>query len=296
MGSNSATPAYGRFPTSQVLTIGNDNILIDCGEGAQIRMSEYKVKRSRIKHVLISHLHGDHIYGLPGFLGSLSHHSRKDPVTVFGPIGIKEFLETVLRLSESRMGYELSIKELDPKGVEVVLDGPSYKISMFPVNHRIPTYGYLCEEKLKEKNIRKEVIKEYQLSIDEIIAIKNGGDLIRDDVQIANEELVHPQPEPRSYAFCADTTVEGWDSSHLNGINTIYFETTYLDELRAQAHERKHATAKEAGLFAKKHQVKQLIIGHYSSRYKDPYPLYEEAKKEHENTLMGYDGMMHRIL
>lgn len=141
-------PAYGRYPTSQVLSIGPELILIDCGEGAQLRMGEYKIKRNKITTVLISHLHGDHIYGLPGYIGSLAHLSRKEALHVYGPIGIREYLETVLRVSQSHVPFELVITEIDFPRATQIIDNPKWTVTAFPVNHRIPTYGYLIKEKV----------------------------------------------------------------------------------------------------------------------------------------------------
>lgn len=261
-----------------------------------MRMSQYKVKRNKIKYVVISHLHGDHVFGLPGFIGSLSHFSRKDPLKIFGPVGIKELVETNLRLSESHIGFEIEIVEIDIKVKTEIVSDRTFGISAFPVNHRISTYGYFFEEKLPDRNLKKESITEWGLTIDEIKRIKKGGDLIRDNRTIKNTELVHPMPEPRTYAYCADSRVGGWSHEHLQSVHTLYFESTYLDELKEQAYERGHATAKEAGIFARDLDVKHLIIGHYSSRYRDPLPLREEAAKEFANTIMGYDGLMHRLV
>lgn len=295
LGSNSATPAYGRYPTSQVLTIGNSSLLIDCGEGSQIRMGEYKVKRNQIKHVLISHLHGDHLYGLPGFIGSLAHTSRKLPLIIFGPVGIKEYLETVLRLSRSIISFDLEVHEIAVENPHQIIDAPGYTVQAFPVNHRIPTYGYLFKEKIKDFNIRKEAIKEYGLSIDEIKTVKATGQLTRDGKTLEGALLVLPRAPERSYAYCADSQVNGWDKSHLYGVNTLYFESTYLHELQRQAQERGHATAKEAGRLAMELGVKKLVIGHYSSRYRSIDALLQEAQQEFKSTVAGYDGLILQI-
>ena len=292
LGSNSATPAFGRFPTSQVLNISGDLILLDCGEGCQIRMSEYKVKRNNINFILISHLHGDHIYGLPGLIGSLAHLSRIKPLDVYGPLGLREYLATTLRVSQSHIPFDLKIHEINPAQVTQIVDQTEYEIFAFPVNHRITTYGYLIKEKPLSKKIKKEAIAAYNLSISEIKSIKLGEPLIRTGKRIENSQLVHESSPLISYAYCADTTKEGWDNSHLEGIHSLYMETTYLHELVDKAHDRKHATAKEAGQLAKELGVQNLIIGHYSSRYKDVKPLLLEAQSEFPNTFQGYDGFI----
>jgi len=295
LGCNSAMPSHGRWPTSQVLNLAEDLILIDAGEGCQIRMAQYKIKRNRISHVLISHLHGDHIYGLPGFIGSLAHLSRKQDLIIIGPHGIREYVETCLRLSGSYVPYELKIREISSDDSEFLVDMPAYTITSFPVSHRLPTYGYLIKEKVKERNIIKEKITELGLTREDILLVKAGEDLTINNKCYANSELTHPQPEARSYAYCADTTKEGWKMDHLKNVSLLYYESTYLHELVDLAHERKHTTAKEAGEIARELGVGQLIIGHYSSRYRDVTPLLDEAKKEFQKTVLAQDGFIINI-
>ena len=295
LGCNSAMPAHGRFPTSQVLDVAGELLLIDCGEGTQIRMTEYKVKRNQIRYVLISHLHGDHIYGLPGFLGSLSHLSRSTPLRIYGPTGIKEYIETCLRLSQSHISYEIEINEIEPGGVEPLFKTSKFSVQAFSVNHRIPTIGYLIRESPRPINIKKESISVYGLSIPEIKAIKAGEDLERGDKVISNADLTLPRKSARSYAYCADTQVDGWSKDHLRGVDLLYFETTYLDDMREQAHQRGHSTAYEAGNLAKELQVGKLLIGHYSSRYRTVEALIEQAKSTFPEVEGGYDGMILNI-
>lgn len=296
LGCNSAMPSHGRWPTSQVLNLAENLILIDAGEGCQVRMSQYKIKRNRISHVLISHLHGDHVYGLPGFIGSLAHLSRKQALHIIGPVGIKEYVETCLRLSGSYVPYEIEITEITSSSPEIVVDNKSYTITSFPVNHRLVTYGYLIKEKVNQRNIIKEKISELGLSREDILNVKAGSNVIINDNEYLNSELTHPQPDARSYAYCADTTKDGWEKGHLEKASLLYFETTYLHELVDLAHERMHSTAKEAGEIARELDVGKLIIGHYSSRYRDVNPLLEEAKSEFQMTELAQDGFIVNIL
>ena len=295
LGCNSAMPAHGRFPTSQILDVSGELLLIDCGEGTQIRMAQYKIKRNQIRYVLISHLHGDHIYGLPGFIGSLSHLSRSSLLRIYGPKGIKEYIETCLRLSQSHISYAIEITEIEPDEVVPLFKTSKFSVSAFPVNHRIPTIGYLIKESPRPINIRKDSITQYNMTVPEIKAIKAGEDLIRDGKTIPNINLTHPRKSSRSYGYCADTKVDGWSKKHLGGVDVLYFETTYLDELRDQAHQRGHSTAYEAGLLAKDLQVGKLVIGHYSSRYRSIDALVNEAKSVFSEVVGGYDGMILNI-
>lgn len=292
LGSNSAMPAFGRFPTSQIINVSNALLLIDCGEGSQIRMNEYKINRNKICCVLISHLHGDHIYGLPGFLGSLSHLSRKEGITIIGPSGIREYVETTLRLSQSHIDFEIDINEIEFEDKQLVFEQAAFEVFAFPVYHRIPTFGYHIIEKQKALNIKKEAIDKYALSIDEIKLAKKGAPIERNGQLIPNAELTFPRKASRDYAYCADTRYDERLKPHLAGVKNLYFETTYLHELVKQAHARGHSTAREAGLLAHELKVENLIIGHYSSRYRELDRLLVEAKSQFENTHLGYDGFM----
>lgn len=290
LGSNSALPAYGRYPTCQVLNVGHSSYMIDCGEGAQMRLTQYKIKRNKISHIFISHLHGDHLYGLPGVITSMNHSSRKLPLHLYGPKGLKKYIDVLIEIGEVHLNFELHIQEINK--AQTLLDNDLMQIEAFEVYHRIPTFGFLFKEKLGEKNILKEAISQYNLSIDEIINIKQGADLVRNNETVSNQILTKPAHKPRSYAYCADSKADDKLIQVIQGVDLLYFETTYLDDMKQQAFERGHATAKEAALLAKKARVGQLVTGHYSSRYKDVEPLYKEAKSIFENVIMGYDGAM----
>ncbi len=295
LGCNSAMPAHGRFPTSQVLNVSGELLLIDCGEGTQMRMSQYKIKRNQIRHVLISHLHGDHVYGLPGFLGSLSHLSRTAPIKVYGPPGLEEYINTCIRLSQSHIDYDIQIVEVTLTGVEQLFRTSKFTVDAFPVNHRIACMGFLIKETPRPINIRKDIIGEYQMSIAEIKSVKAGQDLVRGDKRIPNENLTLPRRRSRSYAYCADTQIAGWSKDHLHKIDLLYHEATYLDAMREQAQARGHTTALEAAELAKSLEVGKLVIGHYSSRYRSVDALVDEASSVFPNVIGGYDGMILNI-
>jgi len=295
LGSNSALPAYGRFPTSQVLNYNNDLILIDCGEGTQIRMSDYKVKRNNISKICISHHHGDHLYGLPGVITSMNHHSRTAPLLVIGPRGIKKYLDVVFEIGEVHLNFALEVIEIDHSGLAKVYEDDELIIEAFPVFHRIPTYGYKYTEKSQEINIRKEAISEYNLSIEEIKQLKLGHDIERETGNIKNELCTLAHEPPRTYTYCADSKVDDSLIPIIAGSDLLYFETTYLHDLQQQAQERGHATAREAATLAKAAKVKQLITGHYSSRYRNVQPILDEAKEVFDNVILGYDGVVVRL-
>ena len=291
LGANSAVPNNDRFPTCQCICHDSENILIDCGEGAQINLSRYKLKIAKINTILISHLHGDHVYGLPGLIGSFNLTGRKDPITIVGPQGIKAFLTGVFQTTHVFLNFEINFKELEHDGLEKIIDLKRITIEAFPMKHRVPTYGYKITEKEHELNIDSEAIKRYGLSVEQIKAIKAGGDLkTSDGDSIPNAELTKGRRPSLSYAYCSDTIYDPSLVQHIVGVDLLYHEATYLHELRTKAAERMHATAKEAGLIAKKAEVKKLIIGHYSSRYDDLTPLEDEARTEFEQTVLVRDG------
>lgn len=295
LGSNSALPAYGRFPTSQVLRYDDDLILIDCGEGTQMRMSDYKIKRNKISVICISHHHGDHLYGLPGVITSMNHSGRTMPLTIIGPKGIKKYLDVLIEIGEVHLNFDMIINEIQPNDLTVVYESKNLTVEAFPVFHRIPTYGYKFSEKQRTLNIKKESISQYNLTIEEIKILKAGHDVTREADLIRFEDCTIGYDKLRTYTYCADSKVDDSLIPIISDSDLLYFETTYMHDLQDQAQERGHATSIEAATLAKKANVKKLITGHYSSRYKDVQPLVDEAKAVFENTIMGYDGVVVRI-
>lgn len=296
LGANSAVPNKDRFPTAQCVSIHNHNILIDCGEGAQINISHYKIKRNKIKTILISHLHGDHVYGLPGLLNSFNLNGRTEAIQIYGPTGIRGYLESVFQYTYVTLRYELTITELDQTDKAIIQDENSYSIYAFPMIHRVPTYGYLIKEKEQPLNIDPSAIQKYGLSIPQIKDVKAGTDItLTDGRTIPNADMTLPIKNSRSYGYCSDTIYDEQLVSHIQRVDLLYHEATYLHELKKQANERKHATAKEAALIAKAANVRQLIIGHYSSRYDDLQPLEDEAKAVFPETFIARQGDLFSI-
>jgi ribonuclease Z len=293
LGSNAAMPAYGRFTSAQLLKKDSSYYLIDCGEGTQIRLSQYKVKRNNIKAIFITHLHGDHIFGLPGVLTSFFHFQRKEPLLVYGPPGIKELLENIFRLTECHLAYEINIIEHSPHGLEPIYKDKHIEVSAFPLQHRIQTNGYKFKEKTNRRKIIKTELAKYNLSVDQIKSI-----IAEQDIQLVSGELIsyndllHPQEAPRSFAYCSDTIYDENIIDYVKGVNLLYHETTYMDDLHEKARLRGHSTTLEAARIANLAGVEKLLIGHYSGKYKNVEPLLEEAKTIFPHSLRAYDGEM----
>lgn len=291
LGANSAVPNKDRFPSSQCITIGQERLIIDCGEGVQINLTAYKIKRSKINHILISHMHGDHVYGLPGLLSSLNLGGRTSPLTLIGPRGLKDYVQIVLQSTHVSLEYPLIFKELGHDSGKILITSLStVDVFAFPLTHRIPTFGYLIAEKHERVNIKPEQIQKYKLDIEQIKAVKNGEDVrLENGETIPNEELVIKR-RPRAYAYCSDTAFDPGIAEHIEEVDLLYHESTYLHELKEKADKHKHSTALEAGKIAKLAKVNKLIIGHYSSRYDDLEVLENEAKLEFQNSRVVRQG------
>ncbi len=296
LGSNSAKPANGRHPTAHVLNIQEQLVLIDCGEGTQNQMNAFGVKRGKINHIFISHLHGDHIFGLPGLLTSFSLDNRKEPLTIFSPKGLQEIIEVIISNSGSHLSYDLHFVETDPNTFSVIFENDVFEVVTIPLIHRVPTNGYLFREKPRPRTILSAKIEAYQIPYEKIKSIKNGADFMTSEGKIIeNKELTIEAPKPRSYAFCSDTIYHEAIIPMIKNVDLLYHEATYLHDKLERARFSKHTTALQAARIAKKSNAQQLIIGHYSSRYKDVTPLLEEAQSIFENTLLAEEGKVYSV-
>lgn len=291
LGANSALPVHGRYPSAQYIQLQGYHLLMDCGEGTQLRLREVKAKWAKINHIFISHLHGDHFFGLPGFITSMSLLGRKNPLHIYGPTGIKQVLINLFNGCGVQLNYDMVFHELDSEQSTICLANDKFEVHTIPLDHRIATHGYLFREKPKPRNIIPEKIKEHQLSIEQIKAAKAGNDIqLADGQTIMNHHLTLDPTPPRSYAYCSDTRYKPNISSIIHGADLLYHEATYLHERLDLAEYSKHTTALEAGQLAKAAEVKKLMIGHYSSRYDDVSPLLEEAKSVFNNTIVALNG------
>jgi len=295
LGVNSAIPVNGRHPSCQVVRYDNVMLMIDCGEGTQQQLSRYHIKRSKISDIFISHLHGDHCFGLPGMLTTESLQRRTTPLTVHGPVGLKRFIETVLECSGSVISYELTIIEYSTVQRNVIPIGNDLEVSTFPLDHRIPTMGFLVKEKNISRNILPEKIEQLGLSIAEIKAVKDGSDITRAEHSIANADLIKPVESRRAYAYVSDTKYNIDVVDDIVDATTLYHETTYLDDMKVLAAERMHTTIGGAVDIALRAKCRQLITGHYSSRYKDVRIFETEGRKLWNGVQLGIEGKTYAV-
>lgn len=292
LGCYAATPRTFSNPTSQVLEIRNRMFLIDCAEGTQVQLRKNKIKFSKINHIFISHLHGDHCYGLIGLVSSFMLLGRTNDLHVYGPKGIKEMITLQLRLSGSWTTYGLFFHELESEQSEVVFEDEKVVVSTIPLKHRIYTNGFLFREKSGEKKINAEAMKRYQVEVCYFQNVKNGKDItLEDGTVIQNAELTFEPLPPKSYAFCSDTVYDESIVPYIKDVNVLYHESTFLESEAALAAKTMHATAKEAASIASKANVKQLVLGHYSTRYDSIELFKEEAQAVFGDVLLADDGV-----
>ena len=296
LGCNSALPANNRFPTSQVLNIQEEYFLIDCGEGTQIQMNKYHIKRSKINHIFISHLHGDHMLGLPGLLNSFSLKGRTKTLKIFSPKGLEEIIEVQMRFAHAHFSYPIEFHVVDPTIHQLIFENHFVSVYSVPLNHRIPTSGYLFKEKQHQKRIKPEKIQELNIPYQEINGIKNGADWINKEGEVfENDNLTFPAAKARSYAYCSDTVYKEDICPMIENVDMLYHETTFCHDQLERAVFTKHTTALQAATIAQKSKAKLLITGHYSSRYVDLSPILNEAQSVFSNTVLGEEGKLYAV-
>ncbi len=292
LGCHSATPRTLGHTSSQFLEMNNDCFLIDCGEGTQRQLRKYKIKFSRIKYVFISHLHGDHFYGLIGLISTFSLLNRNTELHVYGPKGIKEIILLQLKLSKSWIEYPLHFHELNASGSELILDNDKVQVHTIPLKHRIYTNGFLFKEKIQARKLNMLNIDAYpEIDICDYQNLKNGKDFkCLDGSIIANKKLTFDPPKALSYAYCSDTEYTESIVPLIKETDLLYHEATFLEEHHDLAVKTKHSTAKQAGIIAKKAKVKKLLLGHYSSRYKSLELFLEQGQEVFESVELAEAG------
>jgi len=294
LGNNSAVPAFDRHPTSQVVTLDGNNYLVDCGEGTQIQMIKYKIRRGKISHIFISHLHGDHYFGLVGLINSFGLLNHQQDLHVFGPSPLQEIVELQLKVAKTTLPFNLYFHTINRAGL--LVDDPKIEVSCFPTNHRIECYGFSFREKKKPRKIDLDKVRETGIPESFYKKLEEGMDYTtKDDVLIKNEEVTVASAKGKSYVFCADTKYDEKLLPYINQADMIYHETTYLDHLKDKAIERFHSTSKQAALMAKKGKVNKLLIGHFSSKYHELGEFEKEAREVFENSEIALEGVTYHV-
>ena len=288
LGFNSAIPTVNSSPTAQFLEMEERAFLIDCGEGTQVQLRKAKARFSKINHIFISHLHGDHCFGLPGLIASFRLLGRETPLHIYAPKGINEMLETIFRITETHRGFEVVYHELESKKSEKIYEDNRVEVFTIPLNHRIYCNGYLFREKPKERHLNMAEISKYpEIETCDYHNLKLGKDFVLSDGYILkNEVLTTPPSKPVSYAFCSDTRY--WEEvvSVIENVDVLYHEATFLHDLKEMADYTGHTTALEAARIARKANVGKLILGHFSNRYGDVTVFTDEAREIFPNTFL----------
>jgi ribonuclease Z len=279
LGSGAGGPFQGRNYTAQVLKSGPETFIIDCGEGTQHQLYHHRVKYDGVAQIFISHLHGDHVYGLMGLVTSFCLKRRTDPLTIYGPAGLRELVETVSRISGVWYPYELSVVEVDTTVHAKIFESKHTEVWTIPLQHRTLCTGWLFKEKPRAANILPEKIEEYQIPFKAIPAIKNGGDFtLPDGTVVPHEELTIPAKVPRSFAFCSDTAPSDEVVRCVTGVSVLYHEATFTNEHQEEAAYSGHSTAEQAADIARQAGAEKLLLGHISARYRDAEQHLLEAK------------------
>ena len=295
LGSGGAIPTVQKNPTSQFLNIQDRYFLIDCGEGTQIQLRKYKCKFSKLDHIFISHLHGDHYLGLIGFLSSMNLLGRTREIHLYSPVELQKILDLYKEISGKSFSYDIIFHPLSFNGKDLVYEDKVLKVYSFPVSHSIPCCGFLFKENSFKRKIIKSKIKPYNLNINAIKELKEGKDYYFNNKMIKNEELTIDGPKSRSYAYCADTKYNDAIVKYISNVDLLYHEATFLEDQRERAIKTFHSTAKDAGKIAHKSGALKLLIGHFSARYNDLLLFEEQAKQCFKNSIAVKDGDVYNI-
>jgi ribonuclease Z len=296
LGSSSALPTSERFPSAHVLNAHERLFLIDCGEGTQMQLRKNRIRFGKINHIFISHLHGDHVFGLYGLLSTFSLMGRATPIHLYAPANYHNILLSHLRDFDIHLNFEIYFKPLSGNDPVKILDDKYLTVTSFPLEHRVPAFGFLFREKPRDRNIIKEAITKYEIPGVRIPAIKQGEDFIaKDGMVIKNEEITIPGPKPLSYAYCSDTKYFKRLESFVKGVDLLYHEATFDMSMTELASITGHSTTSDAARAASGADVRALIIGHFSARYRDINPLVDEARAIFPDTFAAIDGQTYDL-
>lgn len=297
LGSGAALPTSNRNPSAQYVDCNDRHILIDCGEGTQTQIRKYGIKFQKIRHILISHLHGDHYFGLMGLLSTMNLLGRDKDVTIYAPLVLKEIIDIQLKASGHHYDFNLNFVALDVSEKTIIFEDKLIEISCFPLNHRIKTHGFVIAEKEKDLSINGEKFKEDKLSLQAIPFFRKGQNYFDQETgkKFKYKDYTHPSKKPKSYAYFSDNHVKAKQEVYCKGVDVLYHEATFTNQHKDRAKATLHSTAAEAALLAQKAVCQKLVLGHISSRYANTLIHLKEAKSIFSNTVMAEDGLLIEI-
>jgi ribonuclease Z len=296
LGSSSAIPTLTRSPSAHLLNVNERLFLIDCAEGTQLQLRRYHAHIQRLRHIFISHLHGDHYYGLIGLLTTLHLLGRREELHLYAPPMLEEIIDIQLQASQSTLLYPLHFHPVHNDQHDKVYEDDVMMVHSFPVIHSVPTNGFIFREKLQVRKIRKDILEKIKIPVSEMSKIKKGEDYIDEaGIVYKNSTLTTDPPKPRSFAYCADTVYTETIIPYIQDCDLLYHEATFMHEKAAIAKEKMHSTTLEAAAIAEKGHVKKLIIGHFSARYDDLQPLLDEARTVFPETYLAEDGSVFHV-
>lgn len=293
LGCGSALPTTKHLATSQIVSLRDKLYMIDCGEGTQVQMRHMRVKFSRLNHIFISHMHGDHCFGLPGLISTLGMLGRISPLFLYGPKELETYIRPILEQFNKGLPYEVQFNPIDTYKHSLIMEDRSLKVYSIPLNHRIPACGFLFEEKAKEAHLIKEMADFYQIPVKYLRGIKQGDDYITPEGEvIANSRLTRSAEAAKRYAYCSDTAYYPDIVPIIKGVDMLYHEATFTEADKPRAKETFHSTAAQAAEIARQAEVKQLVIGHFSARYEEESILKKEADAIYPNTILAKEGLV----
>ena len=296
LGTGSAKPTKRRLPSAQIVRMGPKQFLVDCGEGTQLQMMRKGIKFNNIQAIFISHLHGDHILGLPGYISTLSLHNRTKKLHIYGPPGIEDLIQMVLHIGKTHLTFEIEYHLIPRAPFSQIIDEFGYSVYSVALKHRIECYGYIFEEAGPSRSIVKEACEKENVPLYFYEQLRLGKDYERDNGEVVkNEELTVAAAPHRKYSYMSDTIYDPGIVPYIKQSDLLYHESTFLHEMKARAKETFHSTAKQAGMIAQEAEVEKLLLGHFSSRYSDVTDLKNEAQEEFPNTSIAEEGQTYTI-
>ncbi len=296
LGCGSATPTTRHNPSSQVINVRDKLFMIDCGEGTQLQLRRSKLRFGRLNRIFISHLHGDHCFGLIGLISTLGLLGRTGDLVIHSVAGLEEILRPEIDFFCRDNPFQVRVETFDPKISEIIYEDRSLTVKTIPLKHRVPCAGFLFQEKQKEAHLISDLIKFYNIPIKELAKIKQGADFVTEEGNlIPNARLTTPAESARSYAYCSDTAYDERIIPIIEGVDLLYHEATFANSDTARAKQTGHSTAQQAAEIAKRANVKRLMLGHFSARYTDNQILLDEAKEIFGNTILANEGLREKL-